>query len=166
VSCSLSTESIPFPHDITYIVTGEGWLYLAWVMDLASGRIVGWSMSDRIKAELVCQALRSAYGRRKPSAGLIMHSDRGSQYASDSHRQLIKDCRMIQSMSRRANCWDNAAMESFFKTLKVEHTHFFATTPAQLLSSTSSIGSKASTITNECNPKSATRHQLMLNRVS
>jgi len=109
--------------DITYIATGEGWLYLACVMDLASRRIVGWSMSDRIKAELVCQALRSAYGRRKPSAGLIMHSDRGSQYASDSHRQLIKDCRMIQSMSRRANCWDNAAMESFFKTLKVEHTH-------------------------------------------
>jgi putative transposase len=91
-------------------------------MDLASRRIVGWSMSDRIKAELVCQALKSAYGRRKPSAGLIMHSDRGSQYASDSHRQLIKDCGMIQSMSRRANCWD-AAMESFFKTLKVEHTH-------------------------------------------
>jgi len=109
--------------DITYIATGEGWLYLACVMDLASRRIVGWSMSDRIKAELVCQALKSAYWRRKPPARLIMHSDRGSQYASDSYRQLIKDYRMIQSMSRKANCWDNAAMESFFKTLKVEHVH-------------------------------------------
>ena len=109
--------------DITYIATGEGWLYLAVIMDLASRRIVGWSMSERIKADLVCQALKSAYWRRKPSAGLIMHSDRGSQYASDPHRQLIKDYGMIQSMSRRANCWDNAAMESFFKTLKVERTH-------------------------------------------
>ena len=109
--------------DITYIATGEGWLYLAVIMDLASRRIVGWSMSERIKADLVCQALKSAYWRRKPSAGLIMHSDRGSQYASDTHRQLIKDYGMIQSMSRRANCWDNAAMESFFKTLKVERTH-------------------------------------------
>ena len=109
--------------DITYIATGEGWLYLACVMDLASRRIVGWSMSERIKADLVCEALKSAYWRRKPSAGLIMHSDRGSQYASDNHRQLIKDYGMIQSMSRRANCWDNASMESFFKTLKVERTH-------------------------------------------
>jgi putative transposase len=92
--------------DITYIATGEGWLYLAVIMDLASRRIVGWSMSERIKADLVCQALQSAYWRRKPPAGLIMHSDRGSQYASDSHRQLIKDYGMIQSMSRRANCWD------------------------------------------------------------
>jgi putative transposase len=92
--------------DITYIATAEGWLYLACVMDLASRRIVGWSMSDRIKTQLVCQALKSAYWQRKPSAGLIMHSDRGSQYASDSHRQLLKDYRMIQSMSRRANCWD------------------------------------------------------------
>ena len=109
--------------DITYIATGEGWLYLACIMDLASRRIVGWSMSERMQADLVCQALKSAYWRRKPPAGLIMHSDRGSQYASDEHRQLIKDYRMIQSMSRRANCWDNAAMESFFKTLKVELVH-------------------------------------------
>ena len=109
--------------DITYVATGEGWLYLACVMDLASRRIVGWSMSERISADLVCQALKSAYWQRKPAAGLIMHSDRGSQYASTSYRQLIKGYRMSQSMSRRANCWDNAAMESFFKTLKVEHTH-------------------------------------------
>jgi putative transposase len=109
--------------DITYVATGEGWLYLACVMDLASRRIVGWSMSERISADLVCQALKSAYWQRKPAAGLIMHSDRGSQYASTSYRQLIKGYRMSQSMSRRANCWDNAAMESFFKTLKVERTH-------------------------------------------
>ena len=109
--------------DITYISTNEGWLYLACVMDLASRRIVGWSMSEQLTADLVCQALKSAYWQRKPAAGLIMHSDRGSQYASASHRQLIKDYHMVQSMSRRANCWDNSAMESFFKTLKVERTH-------------------------------------------
>lgn len=109
--------------DITYVTTVEGWLYLAVVMDLASRRIVGWSMSHRIKADLVCEALRSAYWRRKPTAGLIMHTDRGSQYASDRYRRLIKDFQMIQSMSRRANCWDNAPMESFFKTLKVERIY-------------------------------------------
>jgi putative transposase len=109
--------------DVTYIATGEGWLYLACVMDLASRRIVGWSMSERMKADLVCQALKSAYWRRKPPAGLIMHTDRGSQYASDSHRKLTTDYRMILSMSRTADCWDNAVMESFFKTLKVERVH-------------------------------------------
>jgi transposase InsO family protein len=92
--------------DITYIATAEGWLYLAVIMDLASRRIVGWAMSERIKADLVCQALRMAYWRRKPGAGLIMHTDRGSQYASDPYRSLIKDYGMVQSMSRKANCWD------------------------------------------------------------
>jgi putative transposase len=109
--------------DITYVSTAEGWLYLAAVMDLASRRIVGWSMSERMKAGLACDALTSAYWRRKPAAGLLIHTDRGSQYASDSHRKLIKDYGMVQSMSRRANCWDNSAMESFFKTLKVELVH-------------------------------------------
>jgi putative transposase len=109
--------------DITFIATAEGWLYLAVIMDLASRRVVGWAMSERIKADLVCQALRMAYWRRKPVAGLIMHTDRGSQYASGTHRKLIKDYGMVQSMSRKANCWDNAAMESFFKTLKVERVH-------------------------------------------
>jgi transposase InsO family protein len=109
--------------DITYVETGEGWLYLACVMDLASRRIVGWSMSDRLKTELVSQALKSAYGLRQPGAGIIMHTDRGSQYASAHHRRLIKDYLMVQSMSRRGNCWDNAAMESFFKTLKIERVH-------------------------------------------
>jgi putative transposase len=109
--------------DITYVETAEGWLYLACVMDLASRRIVGWSMSDRMKTELVTQALKSAHGLRRPGAGIIMHTDRGSQYASASHRRLIKDYLMVQSMSRRANCWDNAVMESFFKTLKVERVY-------------------------------------------
>ncbi len=109
--------------DITYIATAEGWLYLACIMDLASRRIVGWSMSDRIKSDLVCQALKSAHGQRKPPPGLIMHTDRGSQYAGDRHRTLIRDLRLVQSMSRKGNCWDNAPMESFFKTLKVERVH-------------------------------------------
>jgi transposase InsO family protein len=106
--------------DITYIATGEGWLYLACVLDLASRRIVGWSMSQRMKADLVCTALTAAYWQRKPPAGLIMHTDRGSQYASNRYRKLITQYRVLQSMSRKANCWDNAVMESFFKTLKVE----------------------------------------------
>lgn len=109
--------------DITYIATDEGWLYLAAVMDLASRRIVGWSMSERIKADLVCEALKSAYWQRKPAAGLIMHTDRGSQYASKSYRALVQDYRMKASMSGKGDCWDNAAMESFFKTLKVERVY-------------------------------------------
>jgi len=92
--------------DISYVSTLEGWLYLAVVMDLASRRIVGWSMGDRLHADLVCQALKAAYWRRKPAPGLIMHSDRGCQYASHAHRQLIADFKMQQSMSRTANCWD------------------------------------------------------------
>ena len=92
--------------DITYIGTRAGWLYLACVMDLASRRIVGWSISERMTAELVCHAVKSAYWKRKPPPGLIMHSDRGSQYASRAHRQLLTDFQMTQSMSRRANCWD------------------------------------------------------------
>jgi len=109
--------------DITYCSTVEGWLYLAVVMDLASRRIVGWSMSDRLEADLVCQALTVASWRRKPGPRLIIHSDRGSQYSSDRYRKLITDFGMLQSMSRRANCWDNAPTESFFKTLKVERIY-------------------------------------------
>ena len=109
--------------DITYLPTGEGWLYLACVLDLGTRRIVGWAMSERITAKLVCDALQMAYWRRRPAAGLLLHSDRGSQYASDDYRQLIAQFRLTQSMSRKGNCWDNAPMESFFKTLKVERTH-------------------------------------------
>jgi len=109
--------------DITYIATGEGWLYLAVVMDLASRRIVGWSMSESIDAKLVCAALRSAYWQRKPAAGLLVHTDRGSQYASHAYRRLAEDFAITMSMSRKGNAWDNAAMESFFKTLKVERIY-------------------------------------------
>jgi putative transposase len=106
--------------DITYICTAKGWLYLACVLDLGSRRIVGWSMSARMKAQLVCDALAMAYLTRAPKAGLIVHSDQGVQYASAQYRALLEKYCMLQSMSRRANCWDNAAMESAFKSLKVE----------------------------------------------
>lgn len=109
--------------DITYIRTAEGWLYLAVIIDLAKRKVVGWAMSKRMKKELVCDALTMAYWQRKPPPGLIMHTDRGSQYASKKYRKLIKDYAMIASMSRKANCWDNSPMESFFKTLKVERVH-------------------------------------------
>ena len=109
--------------DITYVWTGEGWLYLAAVMDLASRRIVGWSMSETIDAKLVCAALRAACWQRKPETGLLVHTDRGSQYAGHEYRKLAAIFGITMSMSRRANCWDNAAMESFFKTLKVERIY-------------------------------------------
>lgn len=109
--------------DITYVPTAEGWLYLACVLDLGSRRIVGWSMNTRMTSELVCNALNMAYWRRKPGPGLIFHSDRGSQYARAQFRTLIDQYQIIQSMSRKANCWDNAPMESFFKSLKVECAH-------------------------------------------
>ncbi|WP_080502026.1 IS3 family transposase, partial [Burkholderia cenocepacia] len=109
--------------DITFVATDEGWVFLAAILDLASRRIVGWSMSERINADLVCQALRSAYWQRKPGLGLLLHSDRGSQYASWGYRNLAAEFGMTVSMSRRANAWDNAPMESFFKTLKVERIY-------------------------------------------
>ena len=106
--------------DITYIWTAEGWLYLACVLDAYSRRIVGWSMSDRMKQDLVLDALRMALGRQQPDqeAGLLHHSDRGSQYASAAFQQLLQEARITCSMSRRGNCWDNAMMESFFASLK------------------------------------------------
>lgn len=106
--------------DITYIPTVEGWLYLAVVMDLYSRKIVGWSMSDRMKESLVVNALKMAVFRRKIRSNALLHSDRGSQYASDSFQQLLRDNRITCSMSRKGDCWDNAAMESFFHTLKTE----------------------------------------------
>jgi putative transposase len=109
--------------DITYIATSEGWLYLAVVIDLFSRKIVGWSMDSRMKAKLVNDALLMAIWKRKPDKGLIWHTDRGSQYASDSHRAILKEYHVIQSMSRKGNCWDNSVSESFFHTLKTELTH-------------------------------------------
>jgi transposase InsO family protein len=114
--------------DITYIYTGEGWLYLATVIDLYSRRIVGWSMDDNMKVSLVNDALNMAIAQRNPPVGLIWHTDRGSQYASYSHKDLLQKNGIIQSMSRKGNCWDNAVAESFFKTLKsnlVYQTYFY-----------------------------------------
>lgn len=104
--------------DITYIRTNEGWLYLAVVLDLFSRKVVGWSMKDRMTTKLVNDALFMAIKRRNPNKGLIYHSDRGSQYASDSHRLLLKEFGIIQSMSGKGNCYDNAVAESFFSSLK------------------------------------------------
>jgi transposase InsO family protein len=111
--------------DITYIPTREGWLYLAVVIDLYSRQIIGWSMSDRMKAGLANDALLMAIWKRKPAKGVVWHTDRGSQYASDTHREIIKTHHIIQSMSRKGNCWDNAISESFFHTLKTELTHHY-----------------------------------------
>ena len=109
--------------DITYIPTDEGWLYLAGVLDLCSRTAVGWSMSDSLERTLVIDALEMAWRRRRPSEGLIHHSDRGSQYASEDYRRLLKSYGMQMSMSRKGDCWDNAPMESFFATLKKELVH-------------------------------------------
>ena len=106
--------------DITYLRTRSGWLYLAAVMDLFSRKIVGWAMAPTMPAELVCSALQMAITQRRPAPGLIVHSDRGSQYASEAHRRLLERHGLRASMSRKGNCWDNAVMERFFLNLKME----------------------------------------------
>jgi putative transposase len=106
--------------DITYIETKEGWLYLAAILDLYSRKIVGWAMSERIDSVLVLNALAMALLHRRPPARLLFHTDRGVQYASADYRQALGDAGLIASMSRRANCYDNATMESFWATLKLE----------------------------------------------
>ena len=109
--------------DITYIATDEGWLYLAGVMDLCSRKIVGWSMADHMETTLVSDALRMAIARRSPGGELLHHSDRGCQYASDDYMHLLRTHGMEASMSGVGQCWDNAAMESFWATLKTEMVH-------------------------------------------
>lgn len=109
--------------DITYIPTAEGWLYLAGVLDLYSRRIVGWAMSDSLERWLTLEALQMAIATRQPPAGLLHHSDRGSQYACDDYQALLTKSKMVCSMSRTGNCYDNAPMESFFGTLKTELVH-------------------------------------------
>jgi transposase InsO family protein len=107
--------------DMTYIWTTEGWLYLAVIIDLFSRRVVGWSMAEHMRTELVLTALEAALGQRIPSqTGLVFHSDRGSQYASGDYQDALHKADIACSMSRRANCWDNAVAESFFGTLKIE----------------------------------------------
>ena len=109
--------------DITYIPTGEGWLYLAVVEDLYARRVVGWSMAVNLESRLVVDALALAVERRLPGEGLLAHSDRGSQYASEHYQRLLARHGITCSMSRRADCWDNAPMESFFASLKKELIH-------------------------------------------
>ena len=106
--------------DITYVWTTEGWLYLAVVLDLYSRTVIGWALEARLTGDLTQQALTMAIRRRTPNAGLLHHSDRGSQYAATAYQQLLTTHGMTGSMSRRGNCWDNACVESFFGTLKRE----------------------------------------------
>lgn len=103
-----------------YINTQEGWLSLAVVIDLFSRKVVGWSMGSRIKADLVCDVLKMAIWQRKPKRGLVVHSDRGSQYASHDYRKLLNLYGCVGSMIRKGNCWDNSVAESFFGSLKQE----------------------------------------------
>jgi putative transposase len=112
-----------YVSDITYIWTWEGWLYLATVIDLSSRRVVGWSMADHMRTELVADALRMAVAARHPAPGLIFHSDRGTQYTSTEFTDLLAEHKMVQSLSRPRQCWDNAVAESFFASLKTELIH-------------------------------------------
>jgi putative transposase len=109
--------------DITYVETGQGWLYLSTVMDLYSRRIVGWAMRDHMRTELPLAALQMAISAQRPNAGLIHHSDRGVQYASHDYRTALAASGITASMSRKGDCYDNAPMESFFHTLKTERVH-------------------------------------------
>jgi len=113
--------------DITYIATDEGWLYLAGIIDLYSRRIVGWSMAEHMRAELVSEAMKMALAQRRPKGGLLHHSDRGVQYACDAYQDLLWRHGIRVSMSGKGDCWDNAVMESFWGTLKTElvnHEHY------------------------------------------
>jgi transposase InsO family protein len=116
----VDAPDVAWVTDITYVWTDEGWLYLAAVLDLFSRRVVGHAMSERIDRALALEALRGAVGRRAPDAGLLHHSDRGSQYASGDYQDALRESGVVCSMSRKGNCWDNAVAESFFATLKTE----------------------------------------------
>jgi len=109
--------------DITYIHTQEGWMYLAVFLDLFSRKVVGWSLSKRLTSGFVLKAFERALYRRKPAAGLLVHTDRGVQYASSVFRQILRNGSYRLSMSRKGNCWDNAVVESFFGRFKVEAIH-------------------------------------------
>jgi putative transposase len=117
---SPSQPNSTWATDITYVWTGEGWLYLDVVLDLYSRRVVGWAMSEHIDTQLVLCGLQMALEGRQPPQGLLHHSDRGSQYASAQYQQALADQGIEPSMSRKGNCWDNAVAESFFSTLKME----------------------------------------------
>jgi putative transposase len=120
-----AVKDVPGPDrvwvaDITYVPTREGWLYLAVILDLASRLVVGWSMGETLETKLVMDALEMALQRRRPAPGLLHHSDRGVQYASNEYRAALEEQKAIVSMSRKGNCWDNAPAESFFATVEIE----------------------------------------------
>jgi transposase InsO family protein len=106
--------------DVTYVRTWQGWAYLATVIDLASRRVIGWALADNMETDLVADALRMAIDARRPGPGLLFHSDRGSQYTSAAFGGLLADHGIVQSLSRRGQCWDNAVAESWFATYKTE----------------------------------------------
>jgi transposase InsO family protein len=114
-----STDQV-WVSDITYIWTARGWAYLAVIVDLFSRRVVGWSLENHMRTELVLNALEMAHGHRSITPGLIFHSDRGVQYASNEFREVLSKHGITQSMSRKGDCWDNAVAESFFATIKRE----------------------------------------------
>lgn len=120
---NVATPDTVYVGDITYVPTREGWLYLAVVIDLFSRAVVGWAMGSRMTADLVNDAMLMTIWKRKPDRGLIFHSDRGSQYASDAYRKTLKTYGVKASMSKKGDCWDNAVAESFFHTLKIELVH-------------------------------------------
>ena len=120
----VATPDQVYVSDITYIWTSEGWLYLAIVLDLFSRQVVGWSLNSRMSRKLIMDALQMAIWRRRPASGLLFHSDRGSQYCSADFQKMLKQHKMISSMSRKGNCWDNAVAESFFGSLKTERVFF------------------------------------------
>jgi putative transposase len=117
---TVNAPNTSWATDITYLWTPEGWLYLAVMLDLFSRRVVGWSLSERLERHLALDALQMALQDRRPPQGLLHHSDRGSQYASHEYQALLAEHGIVSSMSRRANCWDNAVAESFFASLKME----------------------------------------------
>ena len=112
--------NLKWVSDITYLPTSEGWLYLAVVLDLFSRKVIGWAFSERLEASIAVQALEMARVSRNPSAGLLHHSDRGVQYAAQNFKRALERLKAEPSMSRKGNCWDNAVVESFFGTLKLE----------------------------------------------
>jgi putative transposase len=120
---SASAPNQKWAGDITYIPTEQGWMYLAVILDLFSRRVIGWAMSDRIDAQLTQAALLMAVVARRPTSSILLHSDRGVQYAAGDYRQMLTDWSLTASMSRRGNCYDNAVSESFFASLKKELVH-------------------------------------------
>ena len=123
----VDAPNVAWVTDVTYVWTGEGWLYLAALLDLFSRRVVGWATSETNDRALALDALRSSLSARRPQAGLVHHSDRGSPYASEDYRDALREHGIVASMSRKGDCWDNAVAESFFATLRAElldHQHY------------------------------------------